>query len=531
MKDWKLLWPMVLLVTAIQIGLEWAIFSAGLFGEDPAAGALLRPLTLAWLTGIAALAAAAVHQDAIPGIDQDWLIRPLRRTDLLLAKLAFVGLTVSVPMFALNLMDALASGFTLLPSLTAVLSKETFVFACFVLPVVALAATTRNMTELIVMGAALVVTFASSVSVSAFFLGADWCPTCNSGVSWLQHIVQHTGILAGALIILGLQFYRRRSDLSRALAIAGAASLAFVQLSWNTAFAVETWMTRAGTPPAGIRLELDEAARETSDAPDTRAGEGPLGVRQATRSISRGRLGGAVEYMRRRARPGDAPVAIDLPVRAYGVAADELLLADRAEFHAFGGDGRLIYRGDNAGALAGLLTPLPASSSKEPGITYQTIEIPGRIYKSAAAGSGLQIHYSLTLMKLIAEHELAAVDGELKAAGVGRCATSRDRNTVYVRCKTIEQAPFCYSAALYGPGGKRNPDVLKCTPDYRRHFPAFMNVLALYGIDLPLRDRNGVVRYEIDGSDLSASYVLLRIYGEFDHFGRTLAAPATHPPR
>src|ERR1700730_17563 len=235
---------MVALVTIIQAALEWAVFRAGLFGEDPAAAALIRPLTLAWFIAIAALVVAAVHQDAIPGADQDWLVRPLSRTHLLLAKLLFMAVTISVPMFAANLVDALASGFALVPSLEAVLLKELFVFACFVVPVMALAASTRNMSEFIIMSAALVVAFALSVSLSAFFFGANWCPTCNSGTSWLQHIVQHIGILLGAGAIIGLQYYRRRSNISRALAISGAVAVVFAQLPWSAAFAIEHWMTK-----------------------------------------------------------------------------------------------------------------------------------------------------------------------------------------------------------------------------------------------------------------------------------------------
>ena len=45
---------MVALVTIIQAALEWAVFRAGLFGEDPAAAALIRPLTLAWFIAIGA---------------------------------------------------------------------------------------------------------------------------------------------------------------------------------------------------------------------------------------------------------------------------------------------------------------------------------------------------------------------------------------------------------------------------------------------------------------------------------------------
>src|SRR5262249_4610319 len=40
-----------------------------------------------------------VHNDAIPGVRQDWLVRPLRRRDLMLAKVLFVLLMVQLPVF------------------------------------------------------------------------------------------------------------------------------------------------------------------------------------------------------------------------------------------------------------------------------------------------------------------------------------------------------------------------------------------------------------------------------------------------
>ena len=512
---------MVALVTAIQIALEWALFRDGLFGEDPAAAALLRPLSVAWLIGIAALAVAVVHQDPIPGVDQDWLIRPLKRTHLLAAKLAFVILTVSVPMFAANLADALANGFALLPAMESVLSKELFGFACFLVPVMALAATTRNMTELIIMGAALVVVFALSVTLGALFFGARWCPTCNSGMSWLQHIVQHVGILAGSAVILGLQYFRRQSAMARAVALAGAVALVFTQLTWHAAFAIEQRIAGGGGG-AGINLELDEFQPDDPGSSSDIGAAAPS-ARQATQMLAHGHVGQAVEYLRRRARPGNAPVAINLPIRATGLPADELLLADRTEFELFDVDGSVLYRGDNAGALAGLLTPVTGR--------FQTVEIPGQVYRRVSAASRLRLEYSLTRMQVSAEYKLAATDGELQSDS-GFCATTADRNAVYLRCKTLEQSPFCYSATLYGSGARHNPEVLKCTPDYRRHMPAFKEVVRIFGVDLPLQDRNGVAIGAIVASELGASRVLLRIYGERDHFKRTLSTalyPISHP--
>jgi hypothetical protein len=509
---------MVALVTIIQAALEWAVFRAGLFGEDPAAAALIRPLTLAWFIAIAALVVAAVHQDAIPGADQDWLVRPLSRTHLLLAKLLFMAVTISVPMFAANLVDALASGFALVPSLEAVLLKELFVFACFVVPVMALAASTRNMSEFIIMSAALVVAFALSVSLSALFFGANWCPTCNSGTSWLQHIVQHIGILLGAGAIIGLQYYRRRSNISRALAISGAVAVVFAQLPWSAAFAIEHWMTKPSGASAGVGVELGQALQDSSE----------MTAHQATTTPSHGRVGQTVEYWRRRIRPGDGPVSIDLPVQVNGVADDELLLADRAAVRLLDEGGHLLYRGENTGALAQMLTPRIDQSMRPSGMTYQRVEIPGKGYRKAVAATAqLQLDYSLTLLKLVAEYKLAAFDGELQSDDIGLCATLADRNAIYLRCKTIGQTPFCYSASLYGAGGERNSEILRCTPDYRRHLPPFMEVMGFYGLELPLRDKNGNSIYEIGPTERRTAFVILRVYGELAHFQRILTSAQT----
>jgi hypothetical protein len=521
-KDWNLLWPMAAVVAAIQIGYEWAVFSSGLFGENPAAEALLRPLTLAWFISIAALTVAVVHQDPIPGADQDWLIRPLNRTQLLLAKVIFLVLAISVPMFVLNLTHALAMGMPVAASLIAVLSKELFIFACFIVPVAALAATTRNMTELMVLGATLVLIYAASVSLSAFFFGADWCPTCHTGMAWLQHFGQHAGILVGAAVILFLQYYRRQSSVARGLAIVGTVSLVFIQLPWTTAFHIEQWLSEPSSDAAAVVLELGKEL----PSQDAASGRKSSDSRQTTQMLLRGQLDQAFVNLHRRARPGEAPVTIDLPVRIIGISADELLLSDRSQIQLFGEDGRLLYRGTSTGASAGLLA---ADGGEVPGLTYQAFELPGNVYRNAAARTlRLQIEYTLTLVKVRAEHKIAALDGELRSADLGICATRLDRNSVTVHCKSISQAPFCYSGTLYEADGRHDPEVFECLPDYRRHWPALIDVLNYSGIDLPVRDPYATAP---DAPKLETSYVLLKIYGELDHFKRTLTVANFQPER
>jgi hypothetical protein len=524
-KDWLLLWPMVALITAIQIGFEWISY----FEDAPGAAILLNPLILSWHAGIAALSAAVILQDPVPGADQDWLIRPLKRTDVLLAKLAFVVLAVSVPMFALNLAHAMALGFPFALSLKLVLYKEVYVLACFIVPVMALTATARNMTELIAIGALLVVAYALSSILSALFFGAEWCPTCDTGISWLQHVLQHAGILLGAAAVLALQYYRRRTEIARAVVVLGVVALVFVQLPWNTAFALQEWLTRPAGGSTAITLAFGNKSPDASATEPTAPGKA-LNARQASALLLQGHVDQALESLSGRAQPADSPVAIDLPVRADGVGPGELLFVDRLEVRLFGGDGRLLYWRANAGISPSSFMPRPpGDATGTSGFIHQTVDIPVRVYRqSAASSTQLRMDYSLTLMKTLAEYKIAAVDGVLMAPEVGRCASQHDDDAISIRCQTMGWTPFCYSATLYAADGRHNPEVRKCTLDYRPYLPTPIRVQGSMQVDVPVRDRYGLAHYPVDASELAKSYVLLKIYSERDHFKRTLIVSRFH---
>jgi hypothetical protein len=125
-------------------------------------------------------------------------------------------------------------------------------------------------------------------------------------------------------------------------------------------------------------------------------------------------------------------------------------------------------------------------------------------------------------MKTLAEYKIAAVDGLLRAPEVGRCVSQYDDDSIFVQCQTMGWTPFCYSATLYAPDGRHNPEVRKCTPDYRPYLPTPIQVQGFMQVDVPVRDRYGLAHYAVDISELAKSYVLLKIYGERDHFKRTL---------
>src|SRR5689334_25416896 len=113
---------MVLAVAAIHVLLRLTLYESYPFGQPRLA--LLRDLLMVGCyLGSAFLILSVVRQDAIPGVRQDWLVRPILRRDLLLAKILFVLLLVAAPMIAADAFGALLYGFSPGQSLAAAFSR------------------------------------------------------------------------------------------------------------------------------------------------------------------------------------------------------------------------------------------------------------------------------------------------------------------------------------------------------------------------------------------------------------------------
>ena len=518
-KDWALLWPLAVLVTLIQIALEWAIYTFGFFGVSPVAREIMRLLTPAWYIGVIALAVAVVHEDTIPGVDQDWLIRPLERTELLLAKMLFVAVTVCVPMLVVNLIDELALGFRFLPSLGAALYKETYLFICLLVPAAALAAATRNAVELLVLVAGLVLLYVASVWLSATLFGLDRCPTCETSLAWLQSLMQHLGLLVGSAAVLVLQYYRRKTPVARVMLAVGVLLLVVVQLPWSVAFAVQAWMSvPIGSPPAAILI----AAQPTAIGVGSTSGRSRQdNAKRATQALLQGDVDTAVQIQKSIGRPHGAPIILSVPLRITGTTHDEFLVVDRAEFAVLDAGGATLYRGSGAERRS---VPLIGDAA-DPGLVQQTFELPGALYEQIKSRAvSLVIDYSLTVRAVVAEHRIRAAGGEFRSPEIGVCRSDADATAAYIRCRQIGRAPNCFVATLYGPDGQHNPQVRACSSDYRPFIPSPVNIVSFSGVELPIRDAYGVAHYEVDGSQIQDSLILLRVYESGQHFQRRVAS-------
>ncbi len=233
-KDWKLLWRMVVGVTLANVMFR-VTFARAAVRED------ISLLELANLFGVIAFFATGmlivltVHQDAIPGLRQDWLVRPIQRKDLLLSKLLFVALLVQGPIFLTELGHELSMGLPVGPSIGTSLSRSIWMLLAMDLPCLALAALTRNLVEAI--GAALV----TVVGFMFFYSTAgQTAPTRLTGMIWVTESAQVAWGLVAVAVILTWQ-YRRRKTVPARWTFGGAMVvwIALEFLPWQAAFAIQ----------------------------------------------------------------------------------------------------------------------------------------------------------------------------------------------------------------------------------------------------------------------------------------------------
>jgi hypothetical protein len=118
-KDLKQLWILVAVSTIAQFA-NTGLWVALNHFQEPAE--LVVPANVfpfvVWIS-IVLLIVACVHQEVVPGVSQDWLIRPIRRVDLLMAKVVFVLFFVNAPMLLSDFASGMATGFGTRQSIAA----------------------------------------------------------------------------------------------------------------------------------------------------------------------------------------------------------------------------------------------------------------------------------------------------------------------------------------------------------------------------------------------------------------------------
>ncbi len=506
-KDLKLLWPLVLIVAAAEAISDTTWVVLGFFLEPHGLRTIAVLLSLGLVIGIAALIVSAVHQDTLSGDRQDWLVRPIRRRDLILAKILFVLLAVHGPYLLMDLAQDMSMGFSFWASLSAAASRSIHLLWVFSLPVLAIAAITSTLVE--VTGALMVIALALIAFTTVMQVSNPaFAEHTFSGMSshWLMLLLWSAGGLVAALAVIPLQYYRRRTMTARAIALGTLLLLpiASAAIPWSSAFAFEQWFS----PDAA-------AARPVAIAFDPSLGRVVLRPEMPNRADS-----------------------VWLPLRLSGLQPNAIALNVRTIVRIVGRDGAILYRGwsvgdnvQNGSSVSSIDAFPPKPSSADTIGNHQFIILPHKVYESVRSQRvRLELDYSFSLSRLEGSDAIPALNGEGQIAGLGKCRTKLDDDGDEVTLACVRTTHFptaCATAVLEDPvNGKQNPLRSDCStdwlPDNTHYYP---NALTYEFFDLPFRDLQGLAKYPVGGARLAQARVSIKAYKPIARFTRHLVIP------
>lgn len=496
-KDFQLLWPVAAAILVCQVARLLVYGREESLGLPPLVSDLL---TFVIVTGSALLIVLAVQQEPIPGSGQDWLVRPIRRRDLFLAKLLFVLLAIHVPLLAAALLYGLWEGLPLSACLASGLRQHLGLLLFLSLPPLAAGALTRTLTEAVVSSivvfiAAIVVLLLTTTLV-VWITGVPMrtAVTLGSGIAWVWGTLSQVLLVAVIAAVLTLLYTKRTILTARILFCTGLLAAAMVLfLPWSPAFALQRWLSPVPGGLGGISVTF-----EPSRAPPSAAAQTALK---------------ALEL-----------VNIPLHFRYAGVSAGTVLQVDHSAIRVLDESGQTVYHGTGMG------NPFPSRTAGEPLTRNEQLLIPAGTWRRLMDRPvRLEIEQSMTVLRLRTLPPLPAATGSQRVPGVGRCATRLDRTgtAIETRCMAAGDVPDCLSMTLALPAGAQNPPWFQCNPSYApwRIQPS-LDVVSRLAARLPFNDPTDRVRYPVDASRLQEAHLVLTLYEPAGHLVNRIEVPA-----
>lgn len=500
-KDWKLIWVFVSIVAAMQGITELVLAKARVSDNSPMLTLLAQNLPTGMMFFMMFLIAAIVLLDAIPGLRQDWLIRPIWRGDLLLEKLLFTVIAVEGPIFAANVVLGLASGFSFHSVLLVSAERVLYLLFFLVLPIFAFASVTKNMTEAFIFACGF--TFIMGIFLTLANYANDAAnrtltTTAYTGIGWIGELIRYAIVLVAAVVILRFQYFFRKTFLSRALVIFfGCLVFISLFLPWKPVFAIEE---RLSPDPA--------AARNMSIAfnPEVGRYQPPSGVNNSMYA-------------------GDRDTDVFLPLRVSGMPAGDMLITDHDDVKLFGSGGTLIYHGSMIGIEVDNAALTATGEDR-----HQKITLPASLYKQFQRQSvQAKLDYSFTLFGFSKSYAIRAIGGDERMPGLGWCQTKLNDagTTVLAKCMAAGKAPSCGGVFLENPSrGTRNPEGFGCYAEYSPYSARPLDdAFARFTIGVSFRDPHGLAKYPVDGPQLGQSRLVIRLYEPLAHFTRSVVIP------
>lgn len=495
-KDFAQLWLLSALVAIAHLTNAAFWFALGPFKEPHGLVIVAQVFSFLALLGNLTLITSLVHQEALSDVSQDWLIRPIRRRDLLFSKLLFLLVIVHGPMLLADLAHPLAQGFLFRDALAAALSRNIFVLLAFSLPMFAIATITRTLVQ---GAAALVATWfvvVVGMGLGILIRGGSAPVFAANGIQWMTPAFWSLLAFFAAIVVIPLQYFRRTTFRARSIVATTVLLAPLLSLStWAAAFSLQQ------------RLSPNSALAE------------PIAI-------------AFYPGLRRSTAETDSPShkEILLPVRVSGLPPESFLMNDHTEIRLIGRDGATLYRGRTVTAI-GYEDDFPIRTMAGGDVvTYQRIELPDKLPDQVITQPvRVEIEYSLTLFNLADANTIPAANGDGRFAAFGLCRTKLDNDgdDIELGCEKTGAAPACISVTLENPNnGLRNPENLSCDPDYAPYTThVFPDSMSQFGGGIKFRDLQGLAKYPVDRSQLGEARVILKSYRPTAHFTRRLVIP------
>jgi hypothetical protein len=510
-KDFKLLWPLAVSVLVCAVAL--IVLAGRQDSGGPNTQIVIGLLTPAFVIGGALLIVLAVQLEPLAGVGQDWLARPIRRSNLLCAKLLFVLLMIHVPLVLAGLAQGVWEGFPPGPSLVSAAARNLAALLLLSLPILALGALTRNLTQAIVGSLVLaIVCIVTLVVVGSVLFRIMNVPrigptTPGSGVTWVWETLSLAVLQATVAAVLALLYAKRAVLTARVVFCGGLSVCALVLvLPFGPAFAFQMWLSPQPTGQSEVSVAFDPAlAREQSQ-------QRAAGVANALT---------------------DDAATVVFPLRYAGVPPGTVVNVEHSQIRIVDESGKtLLRRAGYPFPPMDLLGPhFPSIAASGALLRQEYLLMPAELYRQFSDRPvRLEIEQFMTLLRLRTVATLSAAGGDERVAGVGRCTTRLDRSGtgIEARCSAAGELPPCMSMMLALPGGAQNPQSLQCNLDYApwRTNP-WLGALSQVAARLPFTDPTGHVRYAVDASQLHDARVVFTVYEPSAHFVRHVEVPQT----
>ena len=427
-KDFRLLWPFAAALALVPFALVAVNLQRGHFHlEEPTLDSLLLFLEIIFYFGGGALILTLIHQDSLVGVRQDWLARPIRRRDLLAAKLIFVLVVVQLPMLLANLLEGLADGFSFGHAFLPAISQNLWLLLAFTLPVLAIASLTKNLTGAIAGAVAVLMAMICwAILMKVLSGGYPLGPTQNSAIAWIPGTAKLLIYLAGSSAVLVLQFFRRRLRTS-IIVFAGTLALAlFTELTpWPLAFRWQQNLSPSPSAAGPVNIAFDPSLKNTRPPALSGATPNLRGVALSTN------LGNPMLY---------------LPLQVSGLPPNAILKIDRTVVYvqASGTSRRIMLSTPNASNSFEI--PTDTATASAPYHEDEAIHVRPRIYAALKNRRvTVTVQYSATLLRLASVNELSPVAANARLPGIGWCQTRLSNSQTEVhQCQHYSDCPlFC----------------------------------------------------------------------------------------